>query len=532
MTQRFFVYPLLFVVLMQLVPLLRRDARWFAAQIVQLVLILLACLGAMYFVEDFIWVVIAWTLFAVLLLAPKWLAYLSAQRELRGQWKRAARLRHWAGNLTWGELGTVYRAHAAALRCVARAERQQAEALLEKLAAQPMPESVRGAVRLWMLSLLLSWREWEAAVEFYERVRDWGTLALATQARLLAARAFAETGQMERALSSLQFVVLSPRSLGVRWRQLWMTRVSIAALAGDRQGLEELLGQQEGGRGKRGFARFAAYWRGRCALARGEREEAVRQLARAYALTHPHSSLWREAIMRHLRGAEAGELPTAYAAQQDSYARGQQNLRMAEEQTVAWRALMHMGQAGRITLALLVVMGVAYVAAELFLSGELQEQFWLWAGNGPETVSHNQWWRVFTALFLHANLLHLAMNGAALWIFGSAVERAMGRWRFLLLFFVAGAAGNSISAAAARYDIAVGASAAIFGVVGAFAVAVYRLDAPMYMSVRRRLLMLLGLVVAADFAIGGMEPQVDNLAHVGGFVAGIALAMALRGPRR
>ncbi len=151
----------------------------------------------------------------------------------------------------------------------------------------------------------------------------------------------------------------------------------------------------------------------------------------------------------------------------------------------------------------------------------------LWAGNSSATVQEGEWWRLFTALFLHANWLHLTMNGAGLWIFGTAVEKTMGRWRFLVVFLMAGAIGNLASAFVAHYDVAIGASGGIFGVIGAFAVVVWRLRSPMYHTLRRRLLVVLALMVATDFTIGGLEPQVDNLAHVGGFVAGIFIAMLL-----
>jgi rhomboid protease GluP len=151
----------------------------------------------------------------------------------------------------------------------------------------------------------------------------------------------------------------------------------------------------------------------------------------------------------------------------------------------------------------------------------------LWAGNSSATVQEGEWWRIFTALFLHANWLHLTMNSAGLWIFGTAVEKTMGRWRLLMVFLLAGAFGNLASAFVAHYDVAIGASGGIFGVIGAFAVAVWRLRSPMYHALRRRLLVVLALMVATDFTIGGLEPQVDNLAHVGGFVAGILIALVL-----
>jgi len=75
--------------------------------------------------------------------------------------------------------------------------------------------------------------------------------------------------------------------------------------------------------------------------------------------------------------------------------------------------------------------------------------------------------------------------------------------------------------------VSVGASGGIFGVIGAFAVAAYHLEGPMYAPMRRRLLMLIALMVAVDLTISGLEPQVDNLAHAGGFVAGLVLSILL-----
>jgi len=323
---------------------------------------------------------------------------------------------------------------------------------------------------------------------------------------------------------------LSPRTLGARQAQLWATRVCVVALAGDTESVEELLRRREYARRSRSFARFAAYWRGRCALARGEFVDAARRLTRAFELTPPCNRLWRDAITQQLKRLGEGRSPTGWAAQTPAYAHGQELLRRAEQDTAPWRGLMSTGRPEFATLVLLLILAVVYLVGNVFLPGELQDKFLLWAGNSPDTIRDHEWWRLFTALFLHANLLHLAMNGAGLWIFGSAVEKTMGHWRFLVIFLVAGVLGNLASAFQAHYDVAIGASGGIFGVIGAFVVSVWRLRSPMYFALRRRLLLVLALMVASDFTIGGLEPQVDNLAHVGGFVAGIALIYLL-GPK-
>jgi membrane associated rhomboid family serine protease len=571
MNQRFFVYPVLFIALMQLYPLLRGDRQWYAAQIAQLALTVLACGGAFLFSDEFVWVVIAWVLFGVFVVAPPVLASAAGAREQRGQWRGAAMVWQLAGWFAWGETGKLYRRHGAALRLMARGHREEALAALDELAYLPIPLAVSGMVRIWELSLLVTLRQWERALAFYESVYDWGTLGLATQARLLAARALAETGQFERALRSLQFVLLSPRTLGARQGQLWATRVAVAALAGDRELVEDLLGESEYARPGRRFARFAAYWRGRCALARGEFPEAVRMLTKAYGLTHRRNRLWREAVQEQLRraenaagherraeenpphldplprrGEETASLPphphplpasgaredaesAAYPALSPAYAHGQELLRRAEKDSAGWRALMHMGRPERVTLSLLLMLATVYLVSHVLLPEEMQEKLLMWAGNSADTVKAGEWWRLFTASFLHANLLHLAMNGAGLWLFGSAVEKTMGRWRMLVVFLAGGALGNLASAFVAHYDVAIGASGGIFAVIGAFAVGVWRLRSPMYLALRRRLLVVVALMVAADFTIGGLEPQVDNLAHVGGFAAGILLAVVFGG---
>src|SRR5207249_1817603 len=100
--------------------------------------------------------------------------------------------------------------------------------------------------------------------------------------------------------------------------------------------LESLL-QRNDAFPRRGFARFAAYWRGRCALAHGDHAEAGRQLSRALALSNPQERLWHERISEYVRQVEEGTTgaPTVPPA---GYAEGREALRFAEQQASGWRA--------------------------------------------------------------------------------------------------------------------------------------------------------------------------------------------------
>ena len=85
---------------------------------------------------------------------------------------------------------------------------------------------------------------------------------------------------------------------------------------------------------------------------------------------------------------------------------------------------------------------------------------------GP-VVANGDYWRLFTAMFLHYGPIHLGLNMLALWWFGAAVEQALGRGRYLLLYIVSGLAGSAGALLFAPESLTVGASGAIFGILGA-----------------------------------------------------------------
>lgn len=137
-------------------------------------------------------------------------------------------------------------------------------------------------------------------------------------------------------------------------------------------------------------------------------------------------------------------------------------------------------------------------------------------------------WRLISATVLHAGVLHLALNMWALWDTGRVAERLYGNLQFLVLYLGSGLAGSIASLFfAGRTAVSVGASGAIFGVVGALLAAIWlrrgALPAPLIRPLRSSLLVYVGVSLLLGFTAGG----VDNAAHLGGLVAGIALASIL-----
>ena len=511
MTDRLLVYPLLFLTILQLGTLGRPATRWHSAQIIHRGLILFICAVALLDSRQPVWVALAWVGFVLFCVAPA----LAAQRALRwmlaGEFSRAAKAWRTVARFNGSQQGQTYRRLADAL------QHGTAESLLKEL-DQSLPDAGRAELNLWRLWWWTGRRSWQNVITAYEAVEGWGTLPAAMQARLAAARAYAELQLPERATRCLVWVAVSPRTVGALAEQLWMTRAAVAALAGDPVELERLLLEKPEWR--RGFARFAAVWRGRCAARQGDRSESGRQLSRALALT-PASLSKSEVLTGYLEQPESGVPLT------EQYRLELRRLQQADEAMATWRRLVHVGRPPQLTGALLLVLAGLFVGDLL----AFHQSLYIALGNVPFVDGAGEWWRPVTAMFLHANLLHLVANLAGLWMFGGVIERSWGRWRMLAIFMLAGVIANFASAWIGGFDVSVGASGGIFGLVAAFGVAAYWLQPPVPAAVRRRLLWMIAAMVAADFVIGAVESQIDGVAHAGGFIIGLATAWCL-GRRR
>ena len=138
------------------------------------------------------------------------------------------------------------------------------------------------------------------------------------------------------------------------------------------------------------------------------------------------------------------------------------------------------------------------------------------------SIEHGQYWRFVTPIFLHANLIHVGLNMLNFVILGVFLERLVGHARFLLIYLVTGIISVIASFYFAPQEISVGASGAIFGLVGAYSV---------FVLVHRQAfprggipaLLWLVIVIGINLGLGLIVPNVDNYAHIGGLVSGCLL---------
>ncbi len=156
-----------------------------------------------------------------------------------------------------------------------------------------------------------------------------------------------------------------------------------------------------------------------------------------------------------------------------------------------------------------------------------------WGTNiGPLTLS-GEYWRLFTAGFLHANIFHIGVNMWCLWSLGHLSERLFGKWQTVMIYMLTGVGGAILSIANNPNHGELGASGAVFGLVGAVMAGVKFGDLNISAGEKRAVFSSAVSFAAINFVLGfsqigrGVFGTVDNMCHLGGFVTGLLLGLPL-----
>jgi len=192
-----------------------------------------------------------------------------------------------------------------------------------------------------------------------------------------------------------------------------------------------------------------------------------------------------------------------------------------------WIGILATGGNGSRVLDFLVLRTQGLCQSPTVLFDSTQSACDAGGGTWLPGVVDGAYWQVVTSMFSHVSPLHIGFNMLALWVLGPQLELAVGRVRFLALYFVSGLAGSAMVlwfGPEFAYGGTLGASGAIFGLMGALAVVAFKVGGDV-----RGILTWIGINFVLTFAIANISWQ----GHLGGFLAGSAVgAILVYAPRQ
>ncbi len=183
------------------------------------------------------------------------------------------------------------------------------------------------------------------------------------------------------------------------------------------------------------------------------------------------------------------------------------------------------GEFGKYSLTYtLIILNVALYLLSAFLSGDItamdmQVLVDMGALYGPLTVLKGEWWRLFTAMFLHGGMTHLLMNMVSLYLIGRGAELYFSKMAYVSIYLFSGLLGGLASLFMHPVSVGIGASGAIFGLFGALAG--FFLAHREKIGVHTKAFMKeFTIIIAINMGIGLAIASVDVSAHIGGLAVG------------
>lgn len=176
----------------------------------------------------------------------------------------------------------------------------------------------------------------------------------------------------------------------------------------------------------------------------------------------------------------------------------------------------------KVTSGLMIINIIVFIMMTLSGGSENIENLIRFGANSKILVAEGEWWRLFTASFIHIGFFHILFNMYFFYSLGPVFERLFGSMNFLIIYLIAGIFGNLLSFAfGSPYTVSAGASTSLYGMLGLAIglMATYRDD-----EIIRSFGASFISVVVINVIYSLLAPGVGIYGHLGGFVAGFLLA--------
>jgi rhomboid protease GluP len=179
----------------------------------------------------------------------------------------------------------------------------------------------------------------------------------------------------------------------------------------------------------------------------------------------------------------------------------------------------------KVNLSIVLINIIIFAVLEI---GTYQDKAVEWGSLFWYAIDHNkEYYRLFTSMFLHGNIEHLLYNMLTLGVIGNTLEKTIGKVKYLFIYILSGIVAALVSM---RYNMerelfvqSIGASGAIFGIIGALLLVVLLNKGRVDKLGKRQMLLFAALSLYGGFTSQG----VDNVAHIGGLIAGVILALII-----
>jgi membrane associated rhomboid family serine protease len=243
---------------------------------------------------------------------------------------------------------------------------------------------------------------------------------------------------------------------------------------------------------------------------------------------------WREIAAARVRD---GDLQGAIAAYREADRRAPPEDKPEIANRLGWlaketgnvrasRRYFARGRGSVLPIATYSILAVTIVVSLTALISSQGEDIYAALALYKPSVANGEYWRLWTVTLVHADFLHLAFNMYALFLVGPLTEQIYGSGKMVVVYLVAALGGSVASFGWSEGQLVVGASGAIFGLFGIL-FAASRMHLPTLDRRSRAVLSQVGFLIVLNIIIGFTSPAIDNIAHIGGLVAGLLMGVAL-----
>ncbi|MDY0003035.1 MAG: rhomboid family intramembrane serine protease, partial [Polyangia bacterium] len=457
--------------------------------------------------------------FVFLAVVPGLLRGVAAWAARRGRWGLAMRI---TGLRELLQPGAGIGREKQLLAFLQRVQAGDTEAFLRRLKEEAVanqdPE-LQAMLHEQILTLLALERRWEEAEAWADERVTPGMVAARPRLGSALIRAYGERGRMDAVIRVMYLVEGGP---GAREPEnaevVEHCRIMVLAFTGHAEVLEGLLGRTAPGPLQ---AKVQAFWRGVAWHQAGDVGRAREWFQKAEELLGPEDVRAREALTARrtqlLSGASPVALPDPEQARRLVEAIEDRARTQPDRPAIRPAGLRRTP----VTLLLVAVNLLAY--GLVYWTGQEADSNRRLIQAGASltgAVNAGEYWRLASAMFLHAGLFHLVLNSFMLWFLGRFAEQLLGSIRFFAVYFGAGVLGNLASHLYRDYPVSVGASSSIFGVLGATLAVLVLSRGKVPESWRRFRMFSRVLVIGLSFLPGLDVKQIDNYAHLGGLAGG------------